>query len=71
MNIYYRRETTYCPYPYQDDVQADIVYYSKSKKNFNAQVFMTTPPIADVKIRKDKVANFLKLKKRSITLIRA
>jgi len=70
MTIYYRREKTWCKYPWQDVVDTDLVKFSTSKKKFHKQIFLELDPGLTMEERKLEVAGYLKINPNKINLIK-
>lgn len=70
MNIYYRRIKTFSKYPFQDDIETDMVYFSRNKKEFEKNVFLKLDPQLSDKERKSIVAERLKIKNKNVNLIK-
>ncbi len=70
MNIYYRREKTWCKYPWQDMVDTDFVKFSMSKRKFHKSIFLEIDPKHTMEERKQLVADELKVKPTKINLIK-
>lgn len=41
MNIYYKKHTVFCKYPFHQEVDYRYVEYSRSKKNFTKAIVFT------------------------------
>lgn len=70
MNIYYRRIRTFSKYPFQDEIKTDMVYFSRTKKDFEKNVFLKLDPQLSDKERKSIVAEHLKIKPKNVNLIK-
>lgn len=70
MNIYYKRETIWCKYPWQSEVDRTWVDYSKSKKKFSKQIFLSSNVDLDMKERTEHVATALGIKPNKVKLIK-
>lgn len=69
MNIYYKRNDTFCKYPWHQEIDERIVEFSLNKRRFKP--FMKTDASIDMKERKKLVANHLKINVKKINLIKA
>lgn len=68
--IYYRRIRTFSKYPFQDEIETDMVYFSKSKKEFEKNIFLELNPQISDKERKSIISECLKIKAKNINLER-
>jgi hypothetical protein len=65
MNIYYKKHTVFCKYPFHQEVDYRYVEYSRSKKNFRKAIVFShyTDEYKTEKERKQKLKQVLNVKK--------
>lgn len=70
MDIYYRRNVTWCKWPWNDEKETDVVEFSTSKRKFNENKFLECEPQIPMPERKKLVAAELKKKVNKINLVK-
>jgi hypothetical protein len=69
-NIYYKRVKTFLKYPFNQEVDTDLVHFSTNKKNFDKNVFLKVNPVLTEKERKKSVAECLGISEKHINLVK-
>lgn len=68
MDVYYRRVTKFCKYPFNDEIDEEWIEYSLSKRKF--KIFATTLIDLNIIERRKIIASSLNKKVKNINLIK-
>lgn len=70
INVYYRRIKIFSKYPFQDEIETDVVCFSRTKKDFEKNIFLKISPKTSDKERMLEVSKHLGVKIQRINLLR-
>jgi hypothetical protein len=73
ITVYYRRVQTFCKYPFNDEIDTDLVLISTSKKSlkkFEENVILRLNPLLSIKERHNAVAEKLGLSVNKVNVVK-